>query len=197
MISSYTKKATLLLCLIFIISEAGFVYADPSNTVEEITPADNVNMQLTAYGLFGTTTVNIGLDSTDDGNYGFGIQCLFGDRSDSLSNYFGMDIAYVRMFNVFSSEMDRGTSYLQMLLINEVVVWSTDWFGFLFQSGFGPYIGIDRDSPFGFDFYFGGGVEISIAPISIQIASRVDTVYYSFDEIIANVTYPIGIAYNF
>jgi len=161
------------------------------------TDTDQTDFQLTAYGLFGTTTVNIGIEKNEDGNYGFGLQFLFGGRNDNLTNYIGFDVAYMRMFNVFGNEIERSTAYLQALFINEVVVWDTEWFGFLFQSGFGPYFGLDRDSPFSFDFYFGGGVEISIDRVSIQISSRVDTIYYSFEEVIANITFSLGIGYNF
>ena len=194
---SRKRRVIGLIFLIYAFSGVCLVHADSIDTGEQETAADFLDVQLTAYGLYGTTTVNIGIDKSEDGNYGFGLQLLFGDKTDNLTNYLGVDMAYIRMFNVFGNELDRGTTYLQALFINEIVVWSDDWFGFLFQSGFGPYIGLESGSQFGFDVLIGGGVEIFINQVSIQILSRIDAVYYSLDEVIANITFAVGIGYNF
>ncbi|MBN1799733.1 MAG: hypothetical protein JW822_14245 [Spirochaetales bacterium] len=196
---NYSRKriAIGLIFLIYTFYGVCLVHADSINTSEQNTSTDSLDFQLTAYGLYGTTTVNIGIDKSTNGNYGFGLQLLFGDKTDNLTNYLGLDVAYIRMFNVFGNDLNRGTTYLQALFINEVVIWSNDWFGFSFQSGLGPYIGLESDSRFGFDFLVGGGVEISINEVSIQILSRVDMIYYSFDEVIANITFAVGIGYNF
>ena len=118
------KGITILLVLVYIFGMVCFIHADFKVNNEQNSSTDQINIKLVPYGSYGTTTVNIGLDKSENSNYGFGFQLLFGNKKNDVTINLGLDLAYICMSNVYGNDLNRSTTYIQALFVNEVVVYA-------------------------------------------------------------------------